>query len=479
MEASNLESGSVCEFTGPVEISSCLFLLRPINDVAIRSLDEPCNARTVETVTILKNDKSETFTGHMVRVRTRGTQKWAWNIGSGPLDDLKLTGIQFQHLSFSALGFADDDTKDEVTTVIEPHQNEEITLVDRLDVTQQWKRFKLKDRRQGLIRPRAILFGDYVYELYHPKLSVDERKKQRQLLRPVINTDPIRDILFDDLERLDRDIGHSWGRVDRHLDRNTGRVLALKLVLFARPLVDLKAAQSINVVRSLPLSKRPSGIGMYIWTPYFALNLESALAARKLRTLERIDVMAQALKGLRYPHCEIVQVHRNLKPSNILLQIKDDESIIAKIADLKFAAPHKIDVDGTGSDYRAPEARDRYPSGFPTAADIFSYAMVFSKAVYPKWWERKRSEMTDREYGAEQWRAIIRQMLLDRNHSLRDWLHRSLEWDPATRPTALELSVAVDSLQSRRKVPPIDNVMRNKFAGSYSSASSASDEEEL
>ncbi|KAF2221575.1 kinase-like domain-containing protein [Elsinoe ampelina] len=470
----------ICEFTGISDITSCLFLLRPLKEPAIEALNEPVNARSVETATKCNPAGHGTVTGHVVRVQTRATEKWAWTVGSGPLDDLQLTGLRSRHLTFSALGFADDDTKEEVTTVLELLDNEGAVLADKLDADQPETGFEVIGGRRGLIRPRTIFFAGYEYEFCYPKLSTEERKVQRELLRSVMNIDPVRDIPYHDLEKLEYIDSGSYGKVYKRMDYTTGRVFALKKISLAkiakqgkgyraaREIQTLKSIQHINVIRSLPYLDSFSDVETSILMSYFEFTLDSAMGAGKISKLHIPDIMFQVLAGLKYIHWEIMQVHRDLKPNNVLLRIKDNGSIIAKIADLGLATALVrgiADSSGGGNTYyKAPEVFDRSVHRISAAADMFSYAVMFSNVWNPKRWERRRREASDRDQIDGTWGCTIQSVIGDQDlGGLQCWLHRCLEFDPASRPTALELGVAVDAFESERTIPDVDKMIMNRL----------------
>jgi hypothetical protein len=105
------------------------------------------------------------------------------------------------------------------------------------------------------------------------------------------------------------------------------------------------------------------------------------------------EIFTQILNGVNYLHKQNKPImHRDLKPDNIMLKIKDDSKYFVKIADFGLATVHKYadqvhSANRGNENYRAPEVSLGLdlPIFYNTKADIYSLAIVLKELFFIKY----------------------------------------------------------------------------------------------
>ncbi|EFJ07338.1 hypothetical protein SELMODRAFT_186197 [Selaginella moellendorffii] len=219
-----------------------------------------------------------------------------------------------------------------------------------------------------------------------------------------------RDVLLEDLERLEI-LGHgSGGKVYKARHRITGTLYALKIIQEKHD----PAVRKL-IVREIEITRRFSARSPYVVQCYgvferggeISLVLEfmdggtlaNVLAARKTideRFLARVT--RQALKGLMYLHANKI-VHRDIKPSNLLLNRKNE----VKIADFgvstqlahtlaqcnsfvgtcAYMSPERFDPDGHGGHYDS--SADIWSLGLTLLECAIGYFPCVAPGQKPDW----------------------------------------------------------------------------------------------
>ena len=137
----------------------------------------------------------------------------------------------------------------------------------------------------------------------------------------------------------------AYGLVHAALDKSTGRHVAIKAVADVRTATDLRLLlREMRFLRHLPhpnvlqmsdmTCDRSASLAasVRLVTPLFDMNLHVAIRRYKLSALHRQHIMVSICRGLAYMHAADV-VHRDVKPSNILL----NADLTLVIADLGLA----------------------------------------------------------------------------------------------------------------------------------------------
>ena len=250
-------------------------------------------------------------------------------------------------------------------------------------------------------------------------------------------------------------------------DERTGLEVALKIVpregkAASRAEREALAAARLRHERCLRAYglKRDSR-NVYIAYEYVpGQTLRQALRAGELNDAAAVEAAAQVLEALAHAHARGI-VHRDVKPSNVLVAEGDELSIrlldfgLAQLAE-EESLTATGDVPGTLA-YVPPE-RLRGESGGPPA-DIWAVGVLLweSLAGWHPFWNGSLLETARRiETGA----APLAGVRPDLPKPLSALVDRMLSLDPAARPTAAELALELreafaERLRRRREQPPI------------------------
>lgn len=235
------------------------------------------------------------------------------------------------------------------------------------------------------------------------------------------------------------------GAVYRALDRDTGDVVALKLVHAADTKTASRFVQEAVVLRSLdhPGIVRYVAHGVTNDVPFLAMewldgeDLADRISRGALSLIDSVAVVAQIASALGAAHARGV-VHRDVKPSNIFLLAGDPRRV--KILDFGIAragGPARITTSAGGIlgtlGYMAPE-QARGERDVDARADVFSLGCVLHECI-----------TGEPVFQGEHVMAILAKILFDEAPRLRDRCKaadasldaltaRMLSKDPKQRP---------------------------------------------
>lgn len=202
--------------------------------------------------------------------------------------------------------------------------------------------------------------------------------------------------VFADRYAIESEVGHGWmGVIYAAIDKRTDHKLALKLVRPERLVV--KDALK-RVVREVVLSRdirHPNVVAVYdagevAGIPYVATELlqGTSLHAYNRQNLlnggawpveTAVEIVRQLLAGLKAAH-DVGVVHRDLKPTNILLLDDPAKKITLKITDFALAAASGSTETGATSmgatAYMSPE-QIAAPDVVNPSADMYSLSAIF------------------------------------------------------------------------------------------------------
>jgi hypothetical protein len=205
-----------------------------------------------------------------------------------------------------------------------------------------------------------------------------------------------------------------------------------------------------------PSCQRAYGFGrdsrhVYIAYEYVpGRTFREALRSGELDDSSAIEACAQILEALAHAHAHGI-VHRDVKPSNILLAEGKDVSV--RVLDFGLAQIQQAetltaqgDVPGTLA-YISPE---RLAGGLTTeAADIWAVGLMLWEALagrHPFW----RSSLLETARAIESGAPGLETMRPDLPKPLLAAVNRALDLDPARRPSAAALAGAL-RLSSRKR----------------------------
>ncbi len=206
-----------------------------------------------------------------------------------------------------------------------------------------------------------------------------------------------------------------------------------------------------------PACQRAYGFGrdsrhVYIAYEYVpGRTFREALRSGELDDAAAIEAAAQVLEGLAHAH-ERGIVHRDVKPSNVLLAEGNDVSV--RILDFGLAQIREAetltaqgDVPGTLA-YIAPE---RLAGDATTeAADVWAVGVMLWEALagrHPFW----RSSLLETARAIEAGAPPLASLRPDLPSALLTAVDRSLELDPARRPSAAALAARLRRAEPRRR----------------------------
>lgn len=289
--------------------------------------------------------------------------------------------------------------------------------------------------------------------------------------------------------KLDKLGEGTYGAVYKAMDKETGRIVALKRMIpmteeegipatTIREIMLLKEMRHENIVRLHDVLFRIPKLTLVF--EYCECDLKQLMDARPGKQLdpqgEVLPFMWQLISGLGYMHARSV-IHRDIKPANILTNSVGERRVI-KIADLGLGRVEGIPVKKYSHDavtlwYRAPDiVLGSVNYGLP--ADIWSVGCVFAEMIagQPLFCGRTDHEQLARMFRLlgtpteEEWPNMRRYPLSDQilsrpeferkyASSLENWvaehcalekvgaeglnlLYRMLQFDPARRITAQE-----------------------------------------
>jgi len=195
-----------------------------------------------------------------------------------------------------------------------------------------------------------------------------------------------------------------------------------------------------------PSCQRAYGFGrdsqhVYIAYEYVpGRTFREALRSGELDDASAIEACAQVLEGLAHAHARGI-VHRDVKPSNILLA--EGKSVSVRVLDFGLAQIQQAetltaqgDVPGTLA-YIAPE---RLAGGLTTeAADVWAVGLMLWEALggrHPFW----RGSLLETARAIESGAPRLEAVRPDLPKSVLAAVNRSLDLDPARRPGAAALA---------------------------------------
>jgi hypothetical protein len=212
-------------------------------------------------------------------------------------------------------------------------------------------------------------------------------------------------------------------------------------------------------------------------------TLREALRAGEVDDAAALEAAAQVCEVLAHAHAHGI-VHRDVKPSNVLLADEDEVSV--RLLDFGLARMDGEetltaagDVPGTLA-YIAPERLRGKESGAP--ADVWAVGVLLWEALagWHPFWKGSLLETARRiESGA----ASLGRARPDLPRPLIALVDRALAIDPARRPTAPRLAAALRATSHRRErrrrslprltAPPVERYAPAAAAGLFSGAAAA------
>jgi hypothetical protein len=206
-----------------------------------------------------------------------------------------------------------------------------------------------------------------------------------------------------------------------------------------------------------PSCQRAYGFGrdsqhVYIAYEYVpGRTFREALRSGELDDASAIEACAQVLEGLAHAHARGI-VHRDVKPSNILLA--EGKSVSVRVLDFGLAQIQQAetltaqgDVPGTLA-YIAPE---RLAGGLTTeAADVWAVGLMLWESLggrHPFW----RGSLLETARAIESGAPPLEAVRPDLPRSLLGAVNRSLDLDPARRPSAAALAETLRLTRRKRR----------------------------
>jgi len=183
-------------------------------------------------------------------------------------------------------------------------------------------------------------------------------------------------------------------------------------------------------------------------------TLREALRAGELDDPGAVEAAAQVLDGLAHAHGRGI-VHRDVKPSNILLA--DGDEISVRLLDFGLARMEEAegptavgDVPGTLA-YIPPERLAGRPA--TPASDVWAVGVLLWEALaggHPFW----KPSLLESAKAIEAGAAPLARLRPDLPRPLLDAVDRALARDPAGRPSAAGLAAALRRIGARRERKP-------------------------
>ncbi len=191
---------------------------------------------------------------------------------------------------------------------------------------------------------------------------------------------------------------------------------------------------------------------VYIAYEYVAgRTLREAIRAGEVDDAVAVETACQILEGLAHAHGQGI-VHRDVKPSNVLLA--DGDGVSVRLLDFGLARIKEAetltaagDVPGTLA-YISPE-RLKGESGSP-AADVWGVGVVLWEALagYHPFWT---SSLVETAKAIDEGAPPLHSVRPDLPKALQAFVDRALSVNPARRPSARELAEALRHAHTRRK----------------------------
>jgi hypothetical protein len=240
-------------------------------------------------------------------------------------------------------------------------------------------------------------------------------------------------------------------------DETTGEEVALKIVAREGKSA-LRAEREATAAGRLrhPAAPRVHAIGhdddhVYLAHEYVpGRTLRDAIRAGAVDDGTAVEAAAQLLEVLAHAHARGI-VHRDVKPSNVLLAAADDVSV--KLLDFGLARMDTADtltavgdVPGTLA-YIAPERLAGEPAS--PASDVWSVGVVLWEALageHPFW----RASLVESARAIEEGAPPLRTLRPDLPKPLLAAVDRALSADPARRPRADRLAETLRDARRRR-----------------------------
>ncbi len=268
-------------------------------------------------------------------------------------------------------------------------------------------------------------------------------------------------------------------------DEQTGLDVALKIVAregkaAARAEREAQAAARLrhpSCLRAYAFARDPRHVYIaYEFVP--GRTFRETMRAGELRDAQAIEACAQICDGLAHAHAHGI-LHRDVKPSNVLLADGDDVSVrlldfgLARMAEAETLTAQG-DVPGTLA-YIAPE---RLAGEDATeAADVWAVGVMLWEALsgtHPFW----QTSMLETARAIEQGAHPLHELRPDLPDGLLRLVDRSLSLDPVRRPSASDLAAALRgaAVPRRRKSPrvgrlavpaPASRVAASLLAGAF------------
>src|SRR5690348_4843480 len=249
-------------------------------------------------------------------------------------------------------------------------------------------------------------------------------------------------------------MGHVW----LARDERSGLDIALKIVAREgksghRAEREARAAAALRhprCQRILSLARDPSHV--YIAYEYIpGRTLREAMRSGELDDAAAIEVAAQISEALAHAHGRGI-VHRDVKPSNVLLAEADEVDVrlldfgLAQMAEFDTLTAHG-DIPGTLA-YISPERL--HGRAATPAADVWGVGVVLWEALagqHPFW----GGDMVETSHRIQEGVPPLQTMRPDLPDGLLNAVSRSLVANPQRRPSARELVDELRSVPRRRK----------------------------
>ncbi len=184
-------------------------------------------------------------------------------------------------------------------------------------------------------------------------------------------------------------------------------------------------------------------------------TLREALRAGAVDDATAIEVAAQVCDGIAHAHAAGI-LHRDVKPSNVLLAEEEREPVSVRILDFGLARMQEAetltaqgDVPGTLA-YIAPERLAGDDAGEP--ADVWSIGVLLWEALagqHPFW----TSSMMDTARAIEAGAPSLATVRPELPKPLLAAVDRALAVDPARRPSAAQLALVLRDAKPRPRTP--------------------------
>jgi hypothetical protein len=251
-------------------------------------------------------------------------------------------------------------------------------------------------------------------------------------------------------------MGHVW----LARDESTGLDVALKIVARegksgSRAEREARAAASLRhprCQRIISLARDPSHV--YIAYEYIpGRTLREAIRAGELDDRAAVEVAAQICEALAHAHAKGI-VHRDVKPSNVMLAEHGDGGVDVRLVDFGLAQMAEFDtltalgdIPGTLA-YISPE-RLHGRSATP-AADIWAVGVVLWEALagqHPFW----GGDLTETSRRIQSGAPPLRELRPDLPDRLLRIVDSVLLGNPQRRPTASGLAQELRDLPRRRR----------------------------